>query len=240
MIKMQIGSKKVEVDGTELYIDVAPIQVNDSRTMVPIRAVSEGMGLNVDWDEDTKTVTIYGRKKYFDTADDAAFDWAMHWNAMSIALFKEMGGIIYKDNNGYYWDYVKIGKDKEVSWSIPKVREGVAFIHSHSGGEHWNTKTMSLSDFTAAKNCQRPFYMVDSGGCLWVYDPKGKKQQFKVREGAPCDVKWMSIEESANSQAEYFAKGYHDLSEYDFGFKADFYNKLHMKGLSYLKEVAVL
>ena len=240
MIKMQIGSKRVEVDGAELYMDVAPMQINDSRTMVPIRAVSEGMGLNVDWDEETKTVTIYGRKKYFETADDAAFDWAMHWNAMSIALFKEMDGIIYKDDNGYYWDSVKIGADKEVVWSIPKVREGFAFIHSHSGGEHCYTKTMSSADFRTAKDCKRPLYMVDSGGCLWVYYPtEDKPKQKLVREGAPKDVRWMDISESAQKQAEYFAKGYHDLSEYDFGFKADFYNKLHMKGLSYLKERAV-
>lgn len=240
MIKMQIGSKKVEVDGAELYMDVAPMQINDSRTMVPIRAVSEGMGLNVEWDEETKTVTIYGRKKYFDTADACAFDWAMHWNAMSIALFKEMGGIIYRDGNGYYWDSVKIGADKEVVWSIPKVREGFAFIHSHSGGEHCYTKTMSSADFKTARDCRRPLYMVDSGGCLWVYDPtEDKPKQKLVREGAPKDARWMDITESAKQQSEYFAKGYHDLKEYDFGFKADYYNKLHMKGLSYLKERAV-
>ena len=240
MIKMQIGSKKVEVDGVELYMDVAPMQINDSRTMVPIRAVSEGMGLNVDWDEDTKTITIYGRKKYFETADDAAFDWAMHWNAMSIALFKEMGGFIYKDDNGYYWDSVIVGEDQEVYWAIPNVREGVAFIHSHSGGQHNNTKSMSYGDYSCAKKCNRPLYMIDSGGCLYVYDPNAepKKQKF-IKEGAPKDARWMDITESAKLQSEYFAKGYHDLKEYDFGFKADFYNKLHMKGLSYLKERAV-
>ena len=239
MLKMKIGSKTVHKDGLELNMDVAPF-LQDSRTYVPIRFVAEGLGYNVDWDEETKTVTIYGRKKYFETEDDAAFDWAMHWNAMSIALFKEMGSIIYKDDNGYYWDSVKIGADKEVVWSIPKVREGFAFIHSHGGGNHGNTKTMSSADFRTARDCKRPLYMVDSGGCLWIYDPdEDKPKQKLVREGAPKDARWMDITNSAKLQAEYFATGYHDLKVYEFGFQADFYNKLHMKGLSYLKERAV-
>lgn len=39
------------------FTDAAPKIVN-SRTMLPIRAVSEGMGKIVDWDPDTRTVTI--------------------------------------------------------------------------------------------------------------------------------------------------------------------------------------
>ena len=237
MIKMQIGNKKYEVDGIELQMDTEPF-LKDSRTFVPVRFVAEGMSLNVEWNNDTREVTIYDRKKYFETVDACAYDWAMHWTCLSIAIFKEMGGIIYKDNNGYYWDSVKIGKDKEVSWNIPKVREGVAFIHSHGGGEHWSTKSMSREDFNVAKDCKRPLYMVDSGGCLWVYDPaEDKPKQRLVKEGTPKDARWMDITESAELQSQYFFEGYHNLNEYDFGFKADYYNKLHMKKLSYLKEV---
>ena len=240
MIKMQIGSRDVEVDGVKHQMDTAPF-LKDCRTFVPVRFVAEGMKLNVEWNNDTKEVTIYGRKKYFDSIDACAFDWAMYWNCMSIALFREMGAIIYKDDNGYYWDNVKVGKDTEVYWSIPEVRKGVAFIHSHSGGEHWNTKTMSKADFDTAKDCKRPLYMVDSGGCLWVYNPnEDKPKQKLVREGLPKDVRWMSIEDSSMLQAEYFSTGYTSLDEYEHGYKADYYNKLHMKGLSYLKEVAVL
>lgn len=104
-------------------MDVAPF-LKDSRTFVPIRFVAEGMGYNVDWDELTKTVSIYGRRKYFDTMDDAAYDWAMHFNAMSIAIFKEMGGVIYKNDKGYYWEGVKIGKDKQVNWGANEVHRG--------------------------------------------------------------------------------------------------------------------
>lgn len=236
MIKMQIDNPNIEVNGEKIKYDVAPIQVNDSRTLVPIRIIAETFGCIVDWDEDTKTVSIYERKKYFNTVDEAAYDWAMHWNCMSIALFKEMGAIIYKDDNGYYWNNVKISTvdDKELSWSIPQVRKGVAYIHSHGGGEHWSTKSMSKGDFDSAKDCNRPLYMVDSGGCLWVYDPSETKPKQKlVKDDLPKDARWMDINNIP--MREYFAvTGNHDLKDYDFGYKAYYYNNLYLNGLNYL------
>ena len=242
MLKMKLNSTEVIKDGQKLYMDTVPITVavaGGDRTLVPIRFVAEGLGYNVDWDNDTQEVTIYGRKKYFETVDDCAFDWAMHFNAMSIAVFKEMGAIIYKDNKGYYWDNVIIGKDKEVYWDTSKVHRGIAFIHSHSGGKHSMTKSMSNQDFVCARKMNRPLYMIDSGGQLWVYDPKSDKPSQKfVKEGAPCDARWMDIKENSKLMNEYFLKGYHDLYEFDFGYKADYYNKLFMKGLHYLEERA--
>lgn len=45
------------LDGNEIYSDVAPIIIN-GRTMVPIRAISEGIGLNVEWDGPNYRVLI--------------------------------------------------------------------------------------------------------------------------------------------------------------------------------------
>lgn len=236
MIKLKIGSRILNKDGQITTMDVVPFLKNN-RTFVPLRFIAEAFGKMVEWNNDTKEVTVYNRKKYFETMDACAFDWCMYWNAMSIATFKEMGAIIYKNNDGYYWDNVILGKDKGVIWNLPEVRKGVAFIHSHGGGEHWSTKSMSREDFDMAKDCNRPLYMVDSGGCLWVYDSNEEKPKQKaVRVGAPKDARWMDVKVSAESQREYFAIGYHCLDEYELGYKADFYNKIHMNGKSYLKE----
>lgn len=50
---------KVFVDSEPLECDV-PAQIIEGRTMLPVRAVFESVGMDVDWDEDTKTVTGKG------------------------------------------------------------------------------------------------------------------------------------------------------------------------------------
>lgn len=224
------------MNGKELLMDVVPF-IKEKRTFVPLRFVSEALGYNVDWNDNTKEVTIYGRKKYFDTIEDCAFDWAMHFNAPSIALFKEFAGIIFKDDNGYYWDNVIVGRDKEVNITAPDIRKGVAFIHSHSGGKPSMTDTMTKADKDLANAAKRPCYMVDSGGCLHVYDATAKtvkeKQQKKVRDGLPVDGKYVDIAQSAENMRKYFNNNYHDLTEYEIGYIADFYNKMYMANINY-------
>ena len=47
---------RVTLNGDELTFDVAP-QIIDDRTMVPMRAIFEAMGAEVEWDSDTQTIT---------------------------------------------------------------------------------------------------------------------------------------------------------------------------------------
>ena len=56
-IQLKIGIKEINVNGTTTTLDVSP-QIISDRTMVPVRAVSEGFGCAVGWDGQTKTVTI--------------------------------------------------------------------------------------------------------------------------------------------------------------------------------------
>lgn len=51
----------VTIDGLQLETDVAPVIVNN-RTMVPIRAVSEALGLQVGWVPEQKTVVVTGEE----------------------------------------------------------------------------------------------------------------------------------------------------------------------------------
>ena len=57
-IQLQINSKLVFIDNQKgKDLDVAPKIIN-GRTFVPIRFISEAFGATVDWDNNTKTVTI--------------------------------------------------------------------------------------------------------------------------------------------------------------------------------------
>ena len=58
MVKLEIGSEEATVDGETVELDT-PAFVKDGRTFLPIRFISEAMGMNVDWDAATKTVTIW-------------------------------------------------------------------------------------------------------------------------------------------------------------------------------------
>ena len=57
IIIMQIGSKSMSKNNEEILLDVEPV-VHNSRTMVPVRAITEALGADVKWDNDTRTVII--------------------------------------------------------------------------------------------------------------------------------------------------------------------------------------
>ncbi len=53
----KIGDTTLKTAAGEITLDVAPEIISD-RTMIPLRAVTEAFGAKVEWDADTKTVTI--------------------------------------------------------------------------------------------------------------------------------------------------------------------------------------
>ncbi len=57
VVKLQIGNNQAMVDSQVVNLDQPPVIV-DSRTFIPIRFISEAFGAEVQWNGDTKTVTI--------------------------------------------------------------------------------------------------------------------------------------------------------------------------------------
>jgi len=62
-ISLTIGSDTMKKNSTSVKLDV-PAQIIGDRTMVPVRAVAEAFGVNVGWDDNTKTVIIGGEPEY--------------------------------------------------------------------------------------------------------------------------------------------------------------------------------
>ena len=56
-IKLTIDSSVMYVDGAENFLDV-PAKLVNSRTLVPVRAIGEAFGCNVNWVDSSKTVEI--------------------------------------------------------------------------------------------------------------------------------------------------------------------------------------
>lgn len=53
---------KIEIDGKNVISDVAPF-INNERTLVPIRVISENLGYNVNWDNNSRKVTVKNSDK---------------------------------------------------------------------------------------------------------------------------------------------------------------------------------
>lgn len=56
-IKSLVGSKQPTINGAPVFLD-APVKLVNSRTVVPLRFMSEALGTNVEWNSTTKTVYI--------------------------------------------------------------------------------------------------------------------------------------------------------------------------------------
>ncbi len=61
IITMQIDMPYIEINGVKTALDVSP-QIIDDRVLVPIRALSESFGANVQWNENNKEVVITTNK----------------------------------------------------------------------------------------------------------------------------------------------------------------------------------
>lgn len=63
VVKIQNQNNVMTKNGAEIELDV-PAQIINSRTLVPVRAISEAFGCLVDWNNDTRTVIIATQKEY--------------------------------------------------------------------------------------------------------------------------------------------------------------------------------
>lgn len=66
-IHVVIDSKSADVDGKEVSLD-APAVIQDSRTFVPLRFISESMGATVDWNQNERVVSIQTKDQAASTA----------------------------------------------------------------------------------------------------------------------------------------------------------------------------
>ena len=73
-ITLQIDNTYANISGKEITLDVAP-QIISSRTMVPVRFISESLGAEVGWDGNTRTVTITNPKEETASTNYTVLDW---------------------------------------------------------------------------------------------------------------------------------------------------------------------
>lgn len=57
IVELKINSERAYVNGEEYTLDAVPVIIN-SRTFLPVRFVSEGLGFDVEWNESLQQITI--------------------------------------------------------------------------------------------------------------------------------------------------------------------------------------
>lgn len=60
-IIMYIGKTEMSVNGQTEYFDGAVPMIKNSRTYLPVRQLAEILGIQVDWNQDTRTATFHSR-----------------------------------------------------------------------------------------------------------------------------------------------------------------------------------
>lgn len=73
VIIMKVNDKELKVNNKKIVLDVAPVVI-DGRTLVPVRAVAESLGVEVLWHGDINVVSIHK------TTDDIAYTKLYNFN----------------------------------------------------------------------------------------------------------------------------------------------------------------
>ena len=215
-IKLKIGSNILQKDNEQIEMDVAPFLQND-RTFVPVRFIAEAFGYTVGWDEELQLVTITDEKqsqhkKYFDTIEACAIDFAMCYQPMSIATNREISAAICKDENGFYYGNVYLGVVDAVAIQrkIPNV---ISDIHTHgSAGGYKAYDEFSSSDKNSAKrNKVEVSFMASPLGNVKEYNTTTGKTRiisydtpYDLKEEVKCLKKYPNVTANKKFYKEYF------------------------------------
>lgn len=99
-VKVTIGQKTAYVNGTAVDLDVAA-EIKNTRTFVPLRFISENLGAQVEYEKETKTITIKyvdktGWKEFKESATGETFQYPADWKVLS----EDKNGIKLETPNG--------------------------------------------------------------------------------------------------------------------------------------------
>ena len=164
-ISLTIGSNIMLKNGKKLELDV-PAKVMHDRTLVPIRAVSEGLGARLEWDEENQAVWIWAEFSSiepvvveFEISED---DFPKDGNGSSVSVASFIPG-----------DYIQLGQYANVPivWRFVGIDEnGMLLLSDRTLCD----KRFGLSNFWAESALRK-----------WLNSdvPEGKENWIRFKEG---------------------------------------------------------
>jgi len=115
-VKVTIGQKTMYVNGREYTLDVAPIVVG-GRTLVPARAIAEGLGCNVDWNSRYNLVSITPK----------VFKWSGWLEELPDEVDSDLYYIEEKEEYRYRTKEKDYFTSKDKIWSANLVDEEISY-----------------------------------------------------------------------------------------------------------------
>lgn len=117
MVEVLYNNIKISINGNAIKSDTEPFIYNN-RTYIPARAVAEGMGGTVFWNEDTNTVEIYDQDKnklssFYDAVYLLGTSSRLYEIQQSISLSSNISNYEKRDSYAYniYYESFKIVRD---------------------------------------------------------------------------------------------------------------------------------
>ncbi len=127
-IRMTLGNAAIEVDGEQIAIDAAPVQVND-RTYVPLRALAEqGLGKSVTWYDKGNMVVVGEAAKLDDSSLQDIYQYVLYTRPKAQTFIDNLNNV-----------HPRVMATKE---DFDRIREGVKSEPMKS----WLEETLKTAD----------------------------------------------------------------------------------------------
>lgn len=137
---------KIEIDGKNVISDVAPF-INNERTLVPIRVISENLGYNVNWDNNSRKVTVKNSDKTIEL-----FIGKKNVSVNGVDNSIDVAPMIKNERTFVPLRFISESFDNDVNWDnntrtvkIHKKEAKVASILNNSNTNHVNISTTPIT-----------------------------------------------------------------------------------------------
>lgn len=169
VIKIQNQNNIMMKNNTEITLDV-PAQIINSRTLVPVRAISEAFGCLVDWNNNTRTVIIATKSEYSDEVLKNVYNATML-----------LGDKTYSPNDTFTYGELAnaavtiVMNEKETTYFGLGVEK--PFEHKYARDFYYICKNVLGLEFMSAENIDKPATLADTALVLSfavkTHDPNG-------------------------------------------------------------------
>ncbi len=152
-IKIQNQNNIMTKNSQNIMLDV-PAQIINSRTLVPVRAISEAFGCSVDWFSDTRTVTVLSDELLNVMYDSTSLLGKKEYNAEDTFTYGELANAAV----------TIIMNEKETSYFGLDTKE--PFSHAYARDFYYICVNILGEEFLLEENISKPATLKDTAEVL--------------------------------------------------------------------------